>query len=259
MNALLALACGASMAAAPQAVPSIPFQQFTLPNGLHVILSEDHTAPLVGVEMLYDVGSKDEKPGRTGFAHLYEHLMFQGTANLPKGESDRLIEAAGGVVERLHQPRPHPVLGAGPLERARADALHPGRAHGPPAAHARPGQARQPARGGAQRAARELRDEALRPGLEGAPREPLEPRVPLPLAGHRLARGPPGGVARRRARVLPALVRPRERVARHRGRHRPGEDPRDGRAVLRRDPGRAPAARGSGRCPRRSPPRSGSP
>ena len=46
--------------------------------------------------MAYDVGSKDEKPGRTGFAHLYEHLMFQGTANLPKGEADRLIEAAGG-------------------------------------------------------------------------------------------------------------------------------------------------------------------
>jgi len=96
MPTLLALVCGASLAAAPQAVPSIPFQQFTLPNGLHVILSEDHTAPLVGVEMLYDVGSKDEKPGRTGFAHLFEHLMFQGTVNLPKGESDRLIEAAGG-------------------------------------------------------------------------------------------------------------------------------------------------------------------
>lgn len=96
MPTLLALLCGASLAAAPQAVPSIPYQQFTLPNGLHVILSEDHTAPLVGVEMLYDVGSKDEKPGRTGFAHLFEHLMFQGTVNLPKGESDRLIEAAGG-------------------------------------------------------------------------------------------------------------------------------------------------------------------
>jgi zinc protease len=96
MPTLLALVCGASLAAAPQAIPAIPFQQFTLPNGLHVILSEDHTAPLVGVEMLYDVGSKDEKPGRTGFAHLFEHLMFQGTVNLPKGESDRLIEAAGG-------------------------------------------------------------------------------------------------------------------------------------------------------------------
>src|SRR5512143_3938409 len=96
MNALLALACGASLAAAPQAVPSIPFQQFTLPNGLHVILSEDHTAPVVGVDMLYDVGSKDERPGRTGFAHLFEHLMFQGTEHLPKGEADRLVEAAGG-------------------------------------------------------------------------------------------------------------------------------------------------------------------
>ena len=96
MPTLLALLCGASLAAASQAVPAIPFQQFTLPNGLQVILSEDHTAPLVGVEMLYDVGSKDEKPGRTGFAHLFEHLMFQGTVNLPKGESDRLIEAAGG-------------------------------------------------------------------------------------------------------------------------------------------------------------------
>ncbi len=105
MPALLALACGAVLAAAPAPaaapaagapVPSIPFERFQLPNGLNVILSVDHTAPLVGVDMLYDVGSKDEKPGRTGFAHLFEHLMFQGTVNLPKGEADRLIEAAGG-------------------------------------------------------------------------------------------------------------------------------------------------------------------
>ncbi|HET8724118.1 MAG TPA: pitrilysin family protein [Anaeromyxobacteraceae bacterium] len=99
MPTLLALLTGAVLAAAapaPDALPSIPFQQFRLPNGLNVILSEDHTTPLVGVEVLYDVGSKDEKPGRTGFAHLFEHLMFQGTANLPKGEADRLIDAAGG-------------------------------------------------------------------------------------------------------------------------------------------------------------------
>jgi zinc protease len=96
MTSLLVLVVAAALASDPSAVPSIPFQQFTLPNGLHVILSEDHTAPLVGVDVLYDVGSKDEKPGRTGFAHLYEHLMFQGTANLPKGQADRLIEAAGG-------------------------------------------------------------------------------------------------------------------------------------------------------------------
>lgn len=97
MQTLLALLATAALAAPPPADPYIPFQRFTLPNGLHVILSEDHTAPLVGVEVAYDVGSKDERPGRTGFAHLYEHLMFQGTEHLPKGEADRLIEAAGGT------------------------------------------------------------------------------------------------------------------------------------------------------------------
>ncbi len=87
-------------AAAPDAGttahPSIPYTSFKLENGLTVILHEDHTAPIVGVHLQYDVGSKDEKPGRTGFAHLFEHLMFQGTEHLPKGESDRLVEAAGG-------------------------------------------------------------------------------------------------------------------------------------------------------------------
>ncbi|HEX7622092.1 MAG TPA: pitrilysin family protein [Anaeromyxobacteraceae bacterium] len=82
--------------AKPIAIPAIPFQQFRLANGLHVILSEDHTAPIVGVDVHYDVGSKDEKPGRTGFAHLFEHLMFQGSQHLPKGEADRLIENVGG-------------------------------------------------------------------------------------------------------------------------------------------------------------------
>jgi len=93
MNPFTALVAAALLAVAP----SIPYQQFKLGNGLNVILSEDHTAPVLGVDVLYDVGSKDEKPGRTGFAHLFEHLMFQGTENLPKGEADRLIEGAGGT------------------------------------------------------------------------------------------------------------------------------------------------------------------
>jgi zinc protease len=76
--------------------PSIPFETFKLSNGLNVILSEDHTAPVVGVDLTYDVGSKDEKPGRTGFAHLFEHLRFEGSEHIPNGEADRLIEAAGG-------------------------------------------------------------------------------------------------------------------------------------------------------------------
>ncbi len=95
-STLLALAGALALAAEPARLPSIPFQRFTLPNGLNVILSEDHSAPIVGVDVHYDVGSKDERPGRTGFAHLFEHLMFQGSAHLPKGEADRLIENVGG-------------------------------------------------------------------------------------------------------------------------------------------------------------------
>jgi zinc protease len=86
----------AAAAAAAAAAPEVPFQMFRLKNGLTVIVHEDHTNPIVGVHVQYDVGSKDEKPGRTGFAHLFEHLMFQGSEHLPKGTADRLIEAGGG-------------------------------------------------------------------------------------------------------------------------------------------------------------------
>jgi zinc protease len=82
--------------AAKDPTPSLPFQMFRLANGLTVVVHEDRSNPIVGVHMQYDVGSKDEKPGRTGFAHLFEHLMFEGSQHLPKGTSDRLVDAAGG-------------------------------------------------------------------------------------------------------------------------------------------------------------------
>src|SRR5439155_1831113 len=63
----------------PTQVPRLEVEKYTLPNGLEVLLHEDHTIPVVGVNLWYKVGSKDEKPGRTGFAHLFEHLMFQGS------------------------------------------------------------------------------------------------------------------------------------------------------------------------------------
>jgi zinc protease len=75
----------------------VPYTQFTLPNGLHVILHEDHTVPLVTVNVWYHVGSAREKPGRTGFAHLFEHLMFMGSAHAKYGDFDQLLEAAGGT------------------------------------------------------------------------------------------------------------------------------------------------------------------
>jgi zinc protease len=74
----------------------VPYETFTLPNGLQVIVHEDHSVPVVAMNTWYHVGSSDEQPGRTGFAHLFEHIMFMGSAHVPTGEFDRLLEAAGG-------------------------------------------------------------------------------------------------------------------------------------------------------------------
>lgn len=75
----------------------IPYTQFTLQNGLNVIIHRDRALPVASVNVWYHVGSKNEKPGRTGFAHLFEHVMFEGSANVPEGDFDNLLEAAGGV------------------------------------------------------------------------------------------------------------------------------------------------------------------
>jgi len=77
------------------AAPDLPFRRFALDNGLVVIFHEDHSAPLVAVNLAYRVGSKDEAPGRTGFAHLFEHLMFMGTSRVPRGAFDSWMEAQG--------------------------------------------------------------------------------------------------------------------------------------------------------------------
>jgi zinc protease len=82
-------------ASAPSGVPRLQFEKTTLPNGLEVILHEDHSTPIVVVNTWYKVGSGDEKPGRTGFAHLFEHIMFMGSENVPVGQFDKWLEAAG--------------------------------------------------------------------------------------------------------------------------------------------------------------------
>jgi predicted Zn-dependent peptidase len=75
---------------------SIPIKEYTLKNGLRVILSEDHNAPTYSISVTYNVGSRNEKPGRTGFAHLFEHMMFQGSENVGKGEHFILVLNNGG-------------------------------------------------------------------------------------------------------------------------------------------------------------------
>ncbi|HEX8244290.1 MAG TPA: pitrilysin family protein [Longimicrobium sp.] len=78
-------------------VPTLPLVRYTMPNGLTVLLSEDHSAPVVALTVWYHVGSKNEKPGRTGFAHLFEHMMFEGSENVGTGEHRRMIQAMGGT------------------------------------------------------------------------------------------------------------------------------------------------------------------
>jgi predicted Zn-dependent peptidase len=77
---------------------TIQFEKYTLPNGLKVILHEDHSAPVVAVTALYHVGSKNEDTARTGFAHFFEHLLFEGSENIKRGEFDKYVTNAGGVL-----------------------------------------------------------------------------------------------------------------------------------------------------------------
>jgi predicted Zn-dependent peptidase len=90
---------GATPAEAPKPaaadLPSLPFEKYTLPNGLEVILHEDHRLPEVAVDVWYKVGSKDEAPRRTGFAHLFEHVMFQGSKHVPEDKHFEYLQKAG--------------------------------------------------------------------------------------------------------------------------------------------------------------------
>src|SRR6267142_2059189 len=95
---LLALGVLSPPAVNAQEAPklAVPYTRFVLPNGLNVIVHEDHSTPMVSVNMRYNVGSAREKPGRTGFAHLFEHIMFEGSAHVAEGKFDEWLEAAGG-------------------------------------------------------------------------------------------------------------------------------------------------------------------
>jgi zinc protease len=93
--------CGVSIAILLSATAlaqniNIPYERFVLPNGLQVFLHQDKSIPVVALNLWYNVGSANEKPGRTGFAHLFEHIMFEGSKNVPEGAFDNWLEAAGG-------------------------------------------------------------------------------------------------------------------------------------------------------------------
>jgi zinc protease len=162
--------------------PAASLTEETLPNGLHVIYSEDHSTPVVAVDIWYNVGSKHEQPGRTGFAHLFEHMMFKGSKNVPDGQHFGLLEGAGAragadingttawdrtnYFEQLPSNQLELALW---LEADRMGTL----------LDAHPGEARQPARGGEERAPPERGQPAVRllAGEDGG-RAPSPPAIP---------------------------------------------------------------------------------
>lgn len=87
---------GSVQAQTPTEPRQIPIEQHSLKNGLRIVLSPDHSAPTYAISVTYNVGSHNERPGRTGFAHLFEHMMFQGSENVGKGEHMILVEKNGG-------------------------------------------------------------------------------------------------------------------------------------------------------------------
>ncbi|MBM4132033.1 insulinase family protein, partial [bacterium] len=97
MRSILILAALAGLVAGGSMATPLSVETYTLPNGLTVILHEDHAQPMVTINTWFKVGSKDESPGRTGFAHLFEHLMFMGTERVPDNQFDVLMERGGGA------------------------------------------------------------------------------------------------------------------------------------------------------------------
>ena len=89
----LATLLGMTLAVSAQ---EVKFEEYDLSNGMHVILHQDNSAPVVTTAVMYHVGAKDENPERTGFAHFFEHLLFEGTQNIPKGEWFTIVTSAGG-------------------------------------------------------------------------------------------------------------------------------------------------------------------
>ena len=217
--------------------PVIKFTDVKLKNGLRVIISEDHTAPTVSVAVNYFVGSADEKARRTGFAHLFEHMMFKGSENVGPGEHPALIFTNGGTMNgTTNQDRTlyYETLPANQLELAlflegdRMKSLDINKAN------LDNQQGRGPGRAPAAR-----RQPAVRPDLREDRRAGLrQPR--LQALRHRLDGGSQRGVGRRRGDVLQDLLRAEQRRPVDRRRRRHEEDDGARREVLRRD--RAAAA-----------------
>ncbi len=161
--AALGLVGALGLAAAP--VKKIQFTDTKLKNGLRVIISEDHSAPVFAVAVNYNVGSRDERKGRTGFAHLFEHMMFKGSANVGAGRASAPRLRQRRLDERHDQQGSDALLRDPAGQPARPRAVPRGRPHALARHHQ--GQPRQPAQRRAGRAAARRRQPAVRPHVRG--------------------------------------------------------------------------------------------
>ena len=242
LAALLALAVLTPAIAAAAVSPvsvEIPYQKFVLDNGLTLLVHEDHKAPIVAVNVWYHVGSKNEKPGKTGFAHLFEHLMFNGSENFDD-DYFKAFDAVGAtdLNGTTNNDRTNYFQNV-PTRRSTCVLLDGVRPHGPPARRDRPGQARRAARRGAEREA---------PGREPALRRVSEQMITESTfpPGHPYSWTVIGSMEDLDAASLEdvqdwfnSYYGPANAVLVDRRRRRPGDGQAEGRAVLRRHPGRA--------------------
>ncbi len=223
----------------------IPYEKFTLANGLTVVVHTDRKAPIVAVNVWYHVGSKDEPPGKTGFAHLFEHLMFQGSENY-NDEYFKPFEQVGATsmngttsFDRTNYFQNVPTTALDMALWMESDRM------GHLLGAIDQAAARRAARRGPEREA-PGREPALRPRVrDRVPRE-LPAGPSLPHAADRLDGRPQRRVARRRAGLVPHLLRRGQRGAGAGRRHRRGHRAREGASSTSATSRRAPPSRGPG-------------
>ena len=228
------VALGSGAAARRASTINIPFERYTLPNGLTVILSQDHSTPTVAVNVWYHVGSKNEAPGRTGFAHLFEHVMFTGSGHVPYGLHDKLTEGVGGSnngTTSNDRTTYYETVPSNYLESAlwlEADRM------GFLLDTLDIAKLERAARHRQERAAPELRQPALRPRRRDPRRGDLPGLASLLVGRDRQHGGSLGRVGSRRQELLPSVLRTEQRVPLDRRRLRSGAGQGVGHEVLRR-------------------------
>ena len=258
--AALALALLAGAAATAMAAPTalqVPVEHYALPNGLKVVLSRDTTTPTAVVAVYYNIGFRNEPKERTGFAHLFEHMMFQGSRNLGKMEFVKLVESNGGLLNGSTRFDFTNYFQVVPSHVARDDPLGGGRPHARPRHRAR--EPEEPAGGREERGQGQRAEPAVRRVPDDRPPHGRQPELVQRPQLLRRPAAPRRGDTRRRAAVLQDVLRAEQRRARHVAatsmRRRPGAGSRSTSATfpsatLPPPPGPARAAAGEGEARR---------